>query len=133
MKSAEYIELHKLVSNLSEKSIWEMLVAGKTLAEIKAGIPDEFYGFVDGVYKSIMNSVVQIIDSVVIEMSALKHKFPDYSRAQDVPRKDIAREIVKSKNKKYLFLMLDGKSIYDVALRESKPLTNRAVVSTEDI
>jgi RNA ligase len=133
MKSAEYIELHKLISHLSEKSVWEQLVAGKTIDQIKAGLPDEFYGFVDKTYEQIMENVGRIMQKVAIEFYNLREKFPEYARPQDVPRKDIAQEIVKSDNKKYLFQMLDGKPIYPVALQDSKPKTNKALVSTEDI
>jgi hypothetical protein len=35
--------------------------------------------------------------------------------------------------RKYLFAALDGKPIYPIALRDSKPVTNKGLVSTEDI
>jgi RNA ligase len=134
MKSAEYIELHKLISHLSEKSVWEQLVAGKTAAQIKAGLPDEFYGFVDRVVEDIQYAASGIVLAVSREMMALGETFGDeYSKPQDVPRKDFANAIKDNPYKKYLFLMLDGKPIYPVALADSKPKTNKALVSTEDI
>ena len=133
MKSSEYIELHRLVSRLSEKTVWEMLVAGKTPDQIKDGLPDEFHDFVDKTADAILESAGNKLLEVFQEFNSLKDKFPGYSRATDVPRKDIAKEIVKSENKKYLFAVLDNKPIYPIALREAKPVTDRALISTEDI
>lgn len=127
MKSADYIELHKLISHLSEKSIWEQLVAGKTIDQIKAGLPDEFYGFVDDTYKSIMDNVSEILRTV----NGYMRRYEDHGYTNS--RKDFALAIKDNPYKKYLFLALDGKPIYPVALAASKPVTNRALVSTEDI
>lgn len=128
MKSAEYIRIHRLVSNLSEKSVWESLVAGKTLDQIKVGLPEEFHGFIDGVYNSIMEQVGALMYEAASEMVKIGVKFPDYYSAKDVPRADIAKEIVKSPMRKYLFQMLDGKDIYPVALRDAKPVRNDPMV-----
>jgi hypothetical protein len=63
----------------------------------------------------------------------IREKFPEYSRPADVPRKDFANAIKDSPNKKYLFLMLDNRPVYPLALANSKPKTDKALVSTEDI
>jgi len=127
MKSAEYIELHKLVSGLSEKAIWQMLVDGKTLDQIKARLPDEFYGFVDKTYESIMDNVSDIIRTV----NGYMRRYEDGGYTNS--RKDFALAIKDNPYKKYLFMMLDGKPVYPVALADSKPKTDKALVSTEDI
>ena len=127
MKSAEYMELHRLVSRLSEKTIWEMLVAGKTVDQIKAGLPDEFYGFVDKTYKSIMDNVADIMRTV----NGYMRRYEDEGYTNH--RKDFALAVKDNPYKKYLFLLLDGKPIYPVALADSKPKTNKALVSAEDI
>jgi RNA ligase len=132
MKSAEYMELHRLVSHLSEKSIWEMLMEGKTLDQMKAGLPDEFYGFVDKTYGDIMRQATEIMLTAQRDFSRIKRHF-DTEDLSNIARRDVAKEIVKSEYRKYLFLLLDGKPIYPVALKDSKPSTDKALVSTEDI
>ena len=121
MKSAEYVELHKLVSHLNEKTIWQALMDGKTLDQIKAGVPDEFYGFIDTTYHAIMDQVAAILHETNTAMWNLHEQFLEYSHAREVPRKDFAMAVKDHPMKKYLFLMLDGKPLYPVALAAAKP------------
>jgi RNA ligase len=132
MKSAEYVELHKMISHLSEKSVWEALVAGKTLDQIKAGLPDEFYGFVDNTYKSIMDETMRITFEAGREVMRIKEQL-GVTNLKAAPRKDVALAAKDSQFKKYIFLALDGKPIYPVALAASKPKTNKSLVNAEDI
>ena len=127
MKSAEYMELHRLVSRLSEKTIWEMLVAGKTADQIKAGLPDEFYGFVDKTVHSIQEDAMTIVRAA----QGYMRKYENEGWTNH--RKDFALAVKDNPYKKYLFMMLDGKPIYPLALAASKPKTNKALVSSEDI
>jgi RNA ligase len=127
MKSAEYIELHKLISHLSEKSVWEQLVAGKTIEQIKAGIPDEFYGFIDKVATEIQMNAAKIVRTV----NGYMRRYEDHGLTNS--RKEFALMVKDNDYRKYLFAALDGKPIYPIALRDSKPVTNKGLVSTEDI
>lgn len=115
MKSAEYVEIHRMISRLSEKTVWQALVTGKTRDEIKVGLPEEFHVWVDGVIDEITNNASEILDRV-------SGKFDDLnSRGLTESRKDFALAIKDDPDRKYLFLMLDGNSVYVVALADSKP------------
>ena len=128
MKSAEYMELHRLVSRLSEKTIWEMLMEGRTRDQIKAGLPDEFYGFVDKTCDAIQYSALDIVQNAVLDYDSIIWRL-----GENPSRKEFAALAKDSDYRKYLFLMLDGKDIYGLALADSKPKTNKALVSAEDI
>lgn len=125
MKSAEYIRIHRLVSSLSEKSVWESLVAGKTLDEIKVGLPEEFHRFVDDVYEEIMGRAIDIINKAGYNYKVLEEMGVTESR------KDFAIKVKDHPLKKYLFLMLDSKPIYPVALHAAKPTKAKALVTEE--
>lgn len=125
MKSAQYIELHRLVSHLSEKSVWEAMVAGKTLGEIKDGLPDEFHKFVDDTYDKIVREATMILFDVAKEWLKVQHLEQD--------RKAFALAIKDNPYRKYLFLMLDGKDCYGVALASVKPKSDKTLVSEEDV
>lgn len=125
MKSADYIELHRLVSNLSEKSVWKALVDGKTLDQIKIGLPEEFHGFIDTTHDEIMARVFNIMNHVTKTYQDLEEK----GLTKD--RKTFALAVKSLNMKKYLFLMLDSKPIYPVALFDSKPRTDKALVTGE--
>ena len=47
IKFAEYLRLHKILTQCSSKSIWESLRDGKPLDEILERVPDEFYKWVE--------------------------------------------------------------------------------------
>jgi RNA ligase len=129
MKSADYIELHRLVSHLSEKTIWESLVAGKTKAQIKDGLPDEFHDFVDNTVSAIQDGAVGIVKQVAMEYEMVMDKIN-----HSTDRKDFAMVASKSQNSKYLFAMLDGKGVYTMALQAMKPKSDKPLVDvSEDI
>ncbi len=43
VKGDEYLRLHKIMTNVSTTSVWEMLSEGKDVLEILKDVPDEFY------------------------------------------------------------------------------------------
>ena len=43
IKGAEYLRLHKIMTNVSTTSIWEIMSEGGNLDEILNNVPDEFY------------------------------------------------------------------------------------------
>jgi RNA ligase len=43
VKGVEYLRLHKLMTNVSTTSVWEMLSEDKDVLEILKDVPDEFY------------------------------------------------------------------------------------------
>ena len=46
IKQEDYVRLHKLVTGLNEKSVWEHLAGGGSLPALVAEIPDEFHEWV---------------------------------------------------------------------------------------
>ncbi len=69
MKGEEYVRLHKIITGLNTKHIWEYLKEGKELGEFLKAVPDEFYKWIednvknikDG-FKKIMNDAMQYAD-----------------------------------------------------------------------
>jgi RNA ligase len=43
VKGEEYLRLHKIMTNVSTTSVWEMLSEGKDVLELLKDVPDEFY------------------------------------------------------------------------------------------
>ena len=130
MKSAEYIELHRIVSNLSEKTIWEQLVNGRHVGQIKAGVPDEFHEFIDKTAQAInfatMDRVAEIYKKHDLIIAELLHK-------DEWTRKDFAALATKDDDAKYMFMILDKKEIYYEVMKEMKPVTNRSLVLEEEV
>lgn len=116
MKSAEYIELHKLVTGLNEKSVWKAMVNGKNAAAICNDLPDEFHQFVKDTYSAIETKMHDIVTTATAEFNEIVAGLqPEWDRKQ------FAVKAAKSRNSKYLFAALDNRSLFEIALHDCKP------------
>jgi RNA ligase len=70
IKLTAYLRLHKVLTNCTERSIWEALAAGQTLDVFLENVPDEFHAWVVEV-KDRLNSFV---DNYIYEVSKTYHR-----------------------------------------------------------
>lgn len=119
VKQPDYLELHRLVTNASPKTVWEQLRAGKNKDEIVSAFPDEFHDYVGGMIDPLIYSygvrVEEIMDGFYRARGEVEKD------GAEATRKDYARVFSKSKDAKYYFLMLDGRPIREVLWTELKP------------
>lgn len=121
LKQADYVELHRIVTNLSPKTIWEAIGSGKTVADICADIPDEFHKYVEDIGNGLLDlasgmafGVENMYASILAEMAVMpgaeinRRKFAEHAKK----RKDFA---------KYLFLKLDGRDVKPEIWKHIKP------------
>lgn len=97
LKFADYQRLHKLLTGINARHIWEALRAGRELTEILERVPDEFYQWVRAREAGLREQYAQI------EAQARR----DFKVLQD--RKETARYFQTCVNPGLLFSMLDGK------------------------
>lgn len=116
MKSAEYIELHRLVTNLSEKTVWQMLVDGKSIAEINDELPDEFHQFVIDTASAMQKKANNVALKVMEETEKMIRKL-----GPDASRKDYALYIKDNPLKAYIFATLDSKPVLPLVWASLKP------------
>lgn len=130
MKSAEYLELHKAIFSLSERSVYEMLTNGQSIAEICEKIPDEFHDWVKDIATRLTTEAERIEADVKKEFNRISKNLK-----LDSTRKDFAEVAVGSPNKAYLFMMFDGKPIREAIWKTLRPVgSNKAVsVISEDV
>lgn len=104
IKQQDYIELHRIVSSLSQKEIWRQLSAG-TYDDFVVKLPDEFYGWADGVAKELNAQFKEVHNSVwILNQALLSNNFTE--------RRDQAmwiNEHVPSEYRGMTFLALDGR------------------------
>lgn len=116
LKQADYVALHKLVTGLNEKAVWERLKAGETRDSICESLPDEFHGFVDSVASSLQDDFNVIYLLAHLDYCRVLNKMKvGYSR------KDFALEAMKCQNPSLLFNFLDNKSNYDAVWDMVRP------------
>lgn len=121
LKQADYVELHRIVTNLSPRTVWEMMGAGKTVADICAGIPDEFHKYVEDIGNDLLDEASRIQYASGIAYDKIVSDLIEKNKSLEFSRKQFAESASKSKFAKYLFLLLDGKAIDDVVWQNIKP------------
>lgn len=126
VKQPDYLELHRLVTNASPKTVWEQLKAGKSRSEIISNFPDEFHDYIGSMIDPLLDAYEIRMEQILEGYNKAKQKADSigslvgevtYSPA----RKDYARVFSKSKDAKYYFLLLDNRSIREVLWTELKP------------
>lgn len=114
MKFDEYVRLHRLITEFSSKSIWELLKNNQPLDELLERVPDEFFNWVKskkGELESEYNSIFEKSNNILNEIKNIPN------------RKEQAIEIMKN-YKKYsgiIFSLLDNKPIEEKIWRIIKP------------
>lgn len=98
IKLEEYIRLHKIVTQISNLSIWEFLSQNMPFEEIIECVPDEFYNWVQTTKENLEQEYRIIEDICKKEFKILD------------TRKDCAEYYLKCSYPSVLFSMLDGKS-----------------------
>lgn len=114
VKFEDYVRLHRLVTGVNARRIWDLLRNDQPLDELLERVPDEFYAWV----KNTRNGLVGDFEQV--EHFATKA----YNKVKDLPtRREQAIEIMKE-DRKYssiVFKMLDGKSYDDIIWKMLRP------------
>jgi T4 RnlA family RNA ligase len=109
VKFEEYVRLHRIVTQVSSRTIWEFLKDKKPMTELLDKVPDEFY---DWLKKTIhkMESQFGEIESIC------KHEFKTLST-----RKETAAYFLQCRYPKILFLMLDNRNYDEVIWKMIRP------------
>lgn len=104
IKYAEYVRLHRLVTGLSARTVWEVLVSGGDLDALIEPLPDEFHAWVTAVAAELSEAVAALGKAVEAEFAAIVAELPD-----GWGRREFAARAVRSEHRGALFLRLDGK------------------------
>jgi RNA ligase len=103
IKGDEYKRLHKILTNISNRDIWEYLKDGKPLDEILDKVPDEFYSWVKETKEHFLHQYKTIEDDYVRTYKTLI----DINGI--VERKLFAQYALSYRHSELLFAMLDNK------------------------
>lgn len=112
LKHDEYKRLHKLVTGVNEKVVWELLRAGKGTQELLENVPDEFYKWVESTAADLTRTYNNILNNVALKHGEVRHMHT---------RKDQALALKGYRYDSVVFAMLDGKDYGDIIWRMIKP------------
>lgn len=114
LKQEDYVALHKLVTGLNERAVWERLKAGETRDSICASLPDEFHAFVDTVANELEAKFNEIYIGAHVDYCSIIDKMPAKSTmTQHEWQKKFAGYAVKMKNSPLIFSFLKNYSVHD--------------------
>lgn len=134
VKQADYVALHRIVTGLNERAVWEMLVANKPIDEFIAELPDEFHDWVTDVAARLYGQYMQILARVSVQYNKVVEQvfgslvFAEISRDDRARFAAAAKEVVAPDDLGYLFSMLDGKEITPKIWARIRPAGNRGVL-----
>jgi RNA ligase len=129
LKQDDYVALHRIVTGLNARVVWEHLGEGRTAAEICEPLPDELHDWVKNLAADLSQQMVSIIVAARREHARIKASLP-----AGWSRKDYAAVASRSPNRAWLFLLLDGKDPSPKIWRTLRPSgDNRPLNITEDV
>lgn len=140
IKQEDYVALHRIVTGLTARTVWEHLVAHKPLADLIEPLPDEFHPWVQQVADDIRGRVDAEWTRLLSEYEQLVNTMPpDWNPQVDGAtregRKQFAMVAARHPDSWAMFALLDGRSITDKLLVHAKPepyLTPSGRTFTED-
>ncbi len=126
IKGDEYVRLHRILTNISNRDIWGYLKEGKPLDEILDKVPDEFYDWVRKTKDELLTQY-QTLES------EYQWIFKIINRAQGTEQRRIFAEYAKIyKHSGLLFNMLDGKDYSEQIWKLIYPTYSKPFKKNED-
>lgn len=114
IKGEEYLRLHKIMTEISTKSVWECLSSGDDIYKLLENVPDEFFEKIER-YIDELESQYILIEARAGSMFEELKQFTD-------DRATFAKYAKASSLSPILFKMLDQKSYREVIWNMIKPV-----------
>jgi RNA ligase len=121
LKWDEYVRLHKIVTNISNKDIWNHLKEGIPFDKMLEKVPDEFYSWVKKTRADLETQYANI------ETESLKLFLNVYNElgASFIIKKEFALRVKDIEYSNILFNMYDGKDYKKTIWKMIKPVYSR--------
>jgi T4 RnlA family RNA ligase len=122
IKGAEYLRLHKIMTNVSTTGIWEMLKNGDDVIEILKDVPDEFYNKIKSYIKELKYFYYSMNDNVGKKFDYFM--YGKYNDKDPIKDKKVYAEWVLTQPKHLqpiLFRMFDKRDYSDIMWKLIKP------------
>lgn len=131
IKFAEYKRLHKLLTGINSKHVWEILATGGNPVDVFAAAPDEFHGWLKEQVRSLTGAYSALAEQANREYRNVLADLPE-----GFDRRAFAQRVAQHPMKTHMFLLLDGKSIDEPIWKTLKPVAGgesvRLVTSDAD-
>jgi RNA ligase len=116
IKQDDYVSLHRIVTGLTERTVWEHLVAAAPLADLIEPLPDEFHEWV----RAVAGRIESTVDNEEVRLrQAYGHIVADLP--EGFSRKDFALTVSSHPDRWAMFALMDGRDIRGKLLLGAKP------------
>jgi T4 RnlA family RNA ligase len=119
-KLADYVRLHRIITRVQAKDIWECLSQNQSLEQFLDSVPDEFYNWVKDTKRALETQYQEI-------EAECQQAFKDFG-----DRKQTAMYFQTQKYPGVLFLMLDGRDYSQTIWKLIKPGYELPFRATQD-
>lgn len=116
VKFDEYVRLHRLLTGVNARTIWELLANGQSLNELIEVVPDEFYRWVHEVHDDLIERFTDI-EHAAVETLAMVDR--------NTERREQAEIIKASPYPGVAFAMLDRKNWQAIIWKLIRPEASR--------
>jgi RNA ligase len=124
VKQEDYVALHRLVTGMNARVVWERIGQGETADSLCQGIPEEFWPWVRQVAAELEAERARVTADAAAEHERILAGLPD-----GWGRKDYALAAVQSPSRPWLFNLLDGRDPAEGIWRTLKPSGERTLVA----
>ncbi len=125
-KFADYVKLHRVLTQVTSKVIWEMLRDRTPFEDVLERVPDEFYNWVKETKTSLISQYQQIEDAAKMDFERI------VAVVDRCDRKEMAKHILACQNHTILFSLLDGKDYSDYIWRTIKPAHEKPFMDNDE-
>lgn len=125
IKFDEYVRLHRVLTGVNERHIWEILSKGESLDPLLELVPDEFYQWVKDTKRGLLDDF-----EIVRETHLERFEYLRGSRDRKTFA-DRAKSTSDGYNLSILFHLYDGKPIDQIIWKQIRPESVRSFRSDE--
>lgn len=122
VKQEDYLALHKIVTNLNERTVWQALKDGQKVDDFVTPLPDEFQKWALGIIKDLDIKFEKRYSELVQDY---KHVMNFLELDGRDSRKDFAMYVKDKPHKAFLFALLDKKPISNMIWDEIRPVGDK--------
>ena len=116
LKQDDYVALHRIVTGLSERTVWQHLMTDRPIGALIEPLPDELHPWVLDVVERLAGDATEILHAAKALHVRIVTSLPE-----GWSRRDYADQAKLSPLAPYLFQLLDGRDPYLSILKTLKP------------
>ena len=111
IKQADYIALHKIVTGLNERTIWEHLADNGDIASLLEVLPDELHAWTKDVAAKLTRAHNNLVANIKSELADALNKTGEDDKTDPAWRKTFAGHVTATSNPGLVFALYDKGNI----------------------